>query len=68
MTDNEKIAKWAGVDYHICTPEAFHCDGCANNLPDLPDYPNDSAACFGLLDVLVSKPGQCPFCPHIKSV
>lgn len=45
MTDNEKIARWAG----------WVTDPLLGASANCPNYPSDHAACFDLLDVLVSK-------------
>jgi hypothetical protein len=54
VTDNEKIARWAGWKDH----EMFHGlqPPFTSPMPlSVPAYINDPVACFGLLDVLVEK-------------
>lgn len=55
MTDNEKLARWQGLDSHTCDENAFHCDGCQRGSIQTPDYLNDDAAAMSLLDTLVEK-------------
>lgn len=55
MTDNEKLARWQGLDTHDCDPYSFHCDDCARGSMQTPDYLNDDAAAMSLLDTLVER-------------
>lgn len=64
MTDNQRIAEWAGhKPLTKCSPGWTYsgrdcnemCDSCKDIKRIYPDYPNDPAAAIGLLGVLRQK-------------